>query len=170
MSSPFLAEIRIFSFNFPPKGWAMCNGQLLPIQQNAALFSILGTTYGGNGVQTFALPNLQGRVPLHMGTNGGNNFILGQSAGEETHTLIVSEMPTHTHAPVASSNGPAVAGPGGNFWASNTGATPYTTASNSSMANGAIGVAGGSQPHQNLSPLLTLNICIALVGIFPSRN
>lgn len=166
MATPFIAEIRIFSFNFPPKGWAMCNGQLLPISQNQALFAILGTTYGGNGITTFALPNLQGRVPLHV----GNNFNLGQSMGEETHTLIVSEMPTHTHTPVASSNAPDQAGPAGNFWASNTGSKPYTTPSNSSMAPGAIGVAGGSQPHQNLSPLLVLNICIALQGIFPSRN
>jgi microcystin-dependent protein len=166
MASPFIAEIRIFGFNFPPRGWALCNGQLLPISQNQALFAILGTTYGGNGVTTFALPNFQGRAPLHVGTG----FNLGQSTGEETHTLIVSEMPAHTHVPVGSSNGPTQAGPGGGFWSSNSGNTPYAAASNSSMAQGAIGTAGGSQPHQNLSPLLVLNICIALVGIFPSRN
>jgi microcystin-dependent protein len=166
VATPYLAEIRIFSFNFAPKGWASCNGQLLPINQNQALFSLLGTTYGGDGRTNFALPNFQGRVPLHV----GNGLNLGQSGGEENHTLIVSEMPAHTHTPVASSNNPDQPGPGGNFWASNTTVLPYAAPFNSTMIPAAIGSAGGSQPHQNLSPLLVFNMCIALQGIYPTQN
>ena len=166
MAEPFLSEIRIFSFSYNPQGWAKCDGQLLPINQNQALFSLLGTTYGGNGQTNFALPDLRGRVPIHVG--GG--LVLGQKAGEETHTLIVSEMPTHTHQAKASANGPTVPPPTSNFWASNTGFTPYGTTGDTAMSPQAIGNAGGSQPHENRSPYLTLNCCIALQGIFPSPN
>lgn len=174
MSEPFLSEIKIFSFNFPPKGWAFCNGQLLPINQNQALFSLLGTTYGGNGQTTFALPNLRGQVPLHM----GNGFTLGQTGGQEAHTLTISELPTHIHSLVPGNN--SVGGnannatqgvPGGNFLA-NSGKTVFTTVANPNAAMGgaAVNNVGGSQPHVNMSPYLVLNFCIALQGIFPSRN
>lgn len=166
MAEPFLSEIRIFSFNFPPKSWALCNGQLLPINQNQALFSLLGTTYGGDGRVNFALPDLRGRVAMHV----GNGFDLGQRAGTETHTLISPEMPAHTHQAKASANGPTVTPPTGNFWASNSGFTAYGNAGDTTMAPTAIGNTGGSQAHENRSPFLTLNYCIALQGIFPSPN
>src|SRR5215212_3781762 len=120
---PFLSEIRIFSFNFPPQGWAFCNGQLLPIGNNQALFSLLGTVYGGDGVNNFALPDLRGRAPIHMGPS----FNLGQRGGEEVHTLTMNEMPAHTHQARGSTDGPTVTPPANNFWASNTGFTPYAT-------------------------------------------
>ena len=166
MAEPFLSEIRIFSFSFAPQGWAQCNGQLLPINQNQALFSLLGTTYGGNGQTNFGLPDLRSRVPMHVGTG----LVLGQKAGEETHTLIASEMPAHTHQTKGSANGPTVTPPTSNFWASNTGFSPYGSSANIAMSPQAIGNAGGSQPHENRSPFLTLNCCIALQGIFPSPN
>ncbi len=165
MSTPFIAEIKIMSFNFPPKGWALCNGQLLPINQNQALFSLLGTTYGGDGRTTFALPNLQGRVPFHV----GNGHTLGERGGEEAHTLNLSEIPPHTHSPVGSSNVANAAAPTGNLWASFTSGA-YSAASNTSLNPASITNTGGSQAHNNLSPFLVLNFCIALQGIFPSRN
>jgi microcystin-dependent protein len=169
MSQPFLSEIKIFSFNFAPKGWALCNGQFLPINQNQALFSLLGTTYGGNGQTTFALPDLRSRIAMHE----GQGFTLGQAGGQEFHTLTSSEMPTHTHvvSPVANAAANADAGdPTGNLWA-NSGKTNYTTdAPNNAMNPGAITNVGGSQPHENRSPYLVLNFCIALQGIFPSQN
>jgi microcystin-dependent protein len=164
MSTPYLGEIRIVSFNFAPKGWALCNGQLLPINQNQALFSILGTTYGGNGQTTFALPNFQGRAPAHF----GNGFTLGQSAGEENHTLIISEMPTHTHLVSASSAAPDAGSMANNSWAANSGA--YDSNVTTVMNPASIGNQGGSQPHSNMQPYLVLNFVIALQGIFPSRN
>ncbi len=166
MAEPFLGEIKIVSFNFPPKGWAFCDGQLLPINQNQALFSILGTTYGGNGIQTFALPNLQGRVPVHI----GNGVALGESAGETAHTLTIPETPAHSHVPVASSNTPNATSPASNTWASNTGFSPYATTPNEAMSSRAINPTGGSQPHENMPPYLVLNFVIALQGIFPSQN
>ena len=166
MATPYLSELRIFSFNFPPKGWALCNGQLLAINQNQALFSLLGTAYGGNGQTTFGLPNLQGRVPLHV----GQGYVQGQTAGETSHTLINSEMPAHTHFVMGSSAAPNTALPANNFFAANTGYAPYSNTINQTMAPTAISQVGGSQPHENMSPYLTLNICIALQGIFPSRN
>ena len=166
MAEPFLSEIRIFSFGFAPRSWATCDGQLLPINQNQALFSLLGTTYGGNGQTNFALPDLRGRVPMHA----GRGLTLGQRGGEENHTLSLSEMPTHTHQAKASANGPTVTPPTNNFWASNTGFTPYGSTANTAMSVQAIGNTGGSQPHENKSPYLTLNCCIALQGIFPSPN
>lgn len=164
MASPFLGEIKIISWNFPPKGWALCNGQLLPINQNQALFSLLGTTYGGNGQTTFALPNLQGRVPIHT----GSGHTLGESAGEFFHTLNISELPAHTHVPVGSSAAPASPTASGNLWAVNAGL--YNATPDSAMNPACVLPTGGSQPHDNMSPYLVLNFVIALQGIFPSRN
>jgi microcystin-dependent protein len=164
MAEPFLSEIRIFSFNFPPRGWALCNGQLLPINQNQALFALLGTTFGGNGQVNFALPNLQGRVPMHVG--GG--LTLGQQGGEQAHTISINEMPAHTHQVRASADGPTVAPPTNNFWSSNTSFAPYGSTPDAAMSPQAITNVGGGQAHQNMSPFLTLNYSIALQGIFPS--
>jgi microcystin-dependent protein len=166
MASPFLSEIRIFSFGFAPRGWAQCNGQLLPINQNQALFALLGTTYGGNGQTNFALPDLRSRVPMHT----GNGHTLGERSGTETQTLTLSEMPAHAHPITASTDGPSVKPPTNNFWASNTGFAPYASSGNQSMSNLSISNTGGSQPHNNLSPYLVINFCIALQGIFPSQN
>jgi len=174
MATPFLSEIRLVSFNFPPKGWAICNGQLLPINQNQALFSLLGTTYGGDGRVTFALPNLQGRVPMQNGVDTfANSYTLGQSAGEASHTLTIQELPQHVHtlrasSAAANSNSPvnaAPAQPTGAVGAVYGPATALTT-----MAPQAIANTGGSQPHNNLQPYLVINFCIALTGIFPSQN
>ena len=166
MADNFLSEIRIFSFGFAPHGWALCNGQLLPINQNQALFSLLGTTYGGNGQTNFGLPNLQGRVPISF----GNSFTLGQLGGEYIHTLGLAEMPQHTHTLQTSSNSPDTKLPAGNYFASNTGFLPYSPTMEEQMSPTAVTSQGGSQPHQNQQPYLTLNFCIALQGIFPSQN
>jgi len=164
MSEPFLSEIKIMSFGFAPKGWALCNGQLLPINQNQALFALLGTTYGGNGQTTFALPNLQGRLPMHT----GNGHVLGEQAGEISHTLISSEMPAHNHLAQASTTAAAAPIPTGNALA---GAGIYSPLTNTvSLAAGTVANVGGSQPHTNMQPYLTLSFCIALQGIFPSQN
>jgi microcystin-dependent protein len=166
MSEPFLSEIRVFSFNYAPKGWAMCNGQILPINQNQALFSLLGTTYGGNGIQTFALPNLQGCIPMHM----GNGLTLGQTGGEISHVLTMGEMPAHTHIPNANTTAADQTTPSGNYWG-NGGLTSYATGGDGSKMNASsIGGFGGGAAHDNMSPYLVLNFCIALQGIFPSRN
>jgi len=172
MSEPFLAELKVVSFNFAPKGWTMCNGQLLPINQNQAIFSLLGTTFGGNGQTTFALPNLQGRIPVHVGA--GNASVMGQAYGEYNHTLTISELPAHTH-PMGVSSGPASqAAPASAIYAdtsSTQGLNAYkTTGGGQSMNPGVISNVGGSQPHQNTMPYLVLNWIIALQGIFPSRN
>ena len=164
MAEPYLAEIRIFSFNFPPKGWALCNGQLLPINQNQALFSLLGTVYGGDGRVNFALPNLQGRMPVHV----GNGILLGQVGGETAHTLSISEMPAHTHAAVGSSTPANLGVPTGNLWA--TGNAAYNPTPNTAMNPACVLPVGGSQPHENMSPYLVVFFCIALQGIFPSQN
>jgi len=167
MGTPFLSEIKIISFNYPPKGWAFCDGQLLPINQNQALFSLMGTTYGGDGRVSFGLPNLQGRIPLHMGAG----FTLGELAGEQSHTLTVSELPGHTHPANCNSNPGTQASPGGNFWAQdNNGNAPYSTSAGGALNAGAITSVGGSQAHLNLAPYLTVNFIIALQGIFPSQN
>jgi microcystin-dependent protein len=166
MSQPYLGEIRIVSFSFPPKGWAFCNGQTMSIQQNSALFAILGTTYGGNGVQTFALPNLQGRIPYHV----GNGLVLGETGGESAHTLNISELPAHNHVPVGSKSDPSAAVAAGNLWARNN-ASPYAASPNNNPMNPqCVQPAGGNQPHNNLPPFLVLNFVVALVGVFPSRN
>lgn len=167
MSEPFLGEIKIISWNFPPKGWTFCNGQLLPINQNQALFSILGTTYGGDGRQTFGLPNLQGRSPVHV----GNGIALGERGGETSHTLNISELPAHNHAPEGSSNNATTSSATGNLWAKViTGPQPYSSTPNVAMNPACILPTGGNQPHENMSPYLVLNFVIALQGIFPSPN
>jgi microcystin-dependent protein len=166
MSEPFLGQVSIFGFGFAPKGWALCNGQLLSINQNQALFALLGTTYGGNGIQTFALPNLQGSLPLHF----GNGTTQGQVQGTPTVTLMTSEMGAHNH-PAHCSSGATALVPNGMFWAADVdGNLPYSNTGTAAMAMGAIGNAGGSQAHPNLAPYTVLNFCIALAGIFPSRN
>ena len=170
MAEPFLAEIRMMSFNFPPKGWAFCNGQLLPINQNQALFSLLGTTYGGNGQTTFALPDLRGRVPLHV----GSGFTLGQHAGEENHTLTTNEMPSHFHTLSGSTVQGNSPNPNfnnvGNVLAPDPG-NAYGPPNNlTNLKPGSIANVGGSQPHQNMQPFLTINFSIALQGIFPSQT
>jgi len=165
MSEPFLGEIKIISWNFPPKGWSFCNGQLLPINQNQALFSILGTTYGGDGRVNFGLPNLQGRSPVHV----GNGIALGELGGETSHTLNISEIPAHNHVPAGSSNTATDPSPVGNLWDTDTN-KPYSPTANTAMLPACILPAGGSQPHENMSPYLVLNFIIALQGIFPSQN
>lgn len=169
MGTPYLGELKIMSFNFAPRGWAQCNGQLLPINQNQALFSLLGTTYGGNGQTTFGLPNLQGRTPLHFGAG----LTQGQQIGAGTHTLIQSEIPAHSHGiavsnaaatletPVNAPNGNALAQPASNLYG-----VPINLVATAQVLSNA----GGNQPHSNQQPFLVLNICIALQGIFPSQN
>ena len=167
MADPFLSEIKIMAFNFAPKGWALCNGQLMPINQNQALFSLLGTTYGGNGQTNFALPNLQGRAPMHV----GNGSILGQSAGEEAHTLSGAELPAHSHVVSASTDPASAAAPSGSVGYARSGTSAYASpGAPVAMAAQTSSSAGGSQPHPNMAPYLTLNFCIALQGIYPSRN
>lgn len=168
MSNPFLGEIRIFGFNFAPRGWAFCSGQLLPIAQNTALFSLLGTTYGGNGQTNFALPDLRGRVPLSMGQGPGlSNYTEGEVAGSETVTLIATQMPTHSHI-VNANNGAATTTRPSNSYPAPSG---FSATSDGTTENpGVIASAGGSQPHENRQPYLALNFCIAMEGIFPSRN
>lgn len=166
MSEPFLGEVKIISWNFPPKGWAFCNGQLLPINQNQALFSILGTTYGGDGRVTFALPNLQGRMPVHV----GNGIVLGELGGETAHTLNISELPAHNHVPVGSNTNPPTApSAAGNLWSANN-AKPFAASATGAMNPAGVAPTGGNQPHENMSPYLVLNFIIALQGIFPSQN
>jgi microcystin-dependent protein len=170
MSTPFMTEIRIFTFNFAPKGWALCNGQLLPINQNQALFSLMGTTYGGNGQTTFGLPNLQGRVAM----GAGQGHILGERGGEEAHTIIQSELPAHIHpatADVKTGNNTAI-NPN-NAYIANTGATQLYSGGSANMVAmypQMVSSIGGSQGHENRQPFLTLSFCIALQGIFPSQN
>ena len=171
MSEPFLGQISVTSFNFPPKGWAFCNGQLLPINQNQALFALLGTTYGGDGRVNFALPNLQGRVPLHRGVSpDGTSFSLGQSGGEQSHTLTISELPTHGHLS-GSVNQAITTTPDSEALAARPrrGQSRYTSGSGIAFNDGAPPI-GGSQAHSNLQPLLVLTYIIALQGIFPSQT
>lgn len=165
MAEPFMAEIRIMSFGFPPKGWALCNGQLMQINQNQALFSLLGTTYGGDGRTTFGLPNLQARVPVHV----GDGLTLGEVGGEAAHTLTLAEGPQHPHTAMASSdNGSTVVATGNVLAAANN---LYTAAQQlTPLLPGTVTPVGGSQAHENMAPYLTLNFCIALQGIFPSPN
>jgi microcystin-dependent protein len=178
MSSPFVAEIRIFGFNFPPTGWALCDGQLLPISQNTALFSLIGTFYGGDGKSTFGLPNLQDSVPLHVGGNqpgpGLSTYFLGQQSGESSVTLIQTEMPAHSHTVMGIGSLGNRTTPVGNSISRVSGSTPFVPGSPApplvSMAATTIAPTGGSFPHNNMMPYLTLNFCIALQGVFPPRS
>lgn len=172
MSEPFLAEVRIVGFNFAPRGWAFCDGQILPINQNQSLYSLLGTTYGGDGRTSFALPDLRGRTPIHVGSSNGTSHPQGQKGGEETLSLAVNEMPQHKHQ-VAVNTSTTVAKtdePGGQVLAV-AAENVYGAATNlAAMGNGTIANAGGGLAHDNMMPYLALNFCIALRGLFPSRN
>ncbi|WP_342559308.1 tail fiber protein [Metasolibacillus sp. FSL K6-0083] len=166
MTEAFLGEIRLFAFNQIPNGWLPCNGQLLKTTANQALYSLLGTTYGGNGQTTFALPNLQGRVPLHK----GQSISFGEAGGEEAHTLTVAEMPAHTHAVYADAATTTEASPQNHTWGTVSGETIYAQNSNVTMNIAALSSAGQSAAHNNMQPYLALSFCIAVVGIYPSRN
>ncbi len=170
MSQPFLGEIRVLSFNFPPRGWFACEGQLLPISQYTALFSLIGTFYGGNGTSTFALPDFRGRAPIHQ----GNNFFIGQSAGSETATILESNLPAHSHTLAASTAVATTQSPTGAYLAQpeRSGPALYETtgAASTALAIGSLASAGGNQPISTHQPTVVLNFCIAYQGIFPSRN
>ncbi len=176
-TEPYIGQISIFAGNFAPRGWAQCNGQLLSIAQNTALFSILGTTYGGDGRVTFALPDLRGRVPVHMGQGPGlSNYVEGESSGSETVTLISTQMPAHTHLVTCSGSGgasdnPTNAVPGlATESTTRNAVNSYNPTADATMAVNMVQPAGGSQPHENMQPFLVLNFIIATEGIFPSRN
>ena len=167
MAEPFLSEIRIMTFQFAPKGWALCNGQLLPINQNQALFSLLGTAFGGDGRVNFALPDLRGRTPIHV----GSAHTLGERGGEQAHTLSIAELPTHTHVENGSTVTATLDSPGGNLFATTTSNSIYGGPSQLVAMNpGMVTNTGGSQAHLNMQPFLTVSFCIALQGIFPSPN
>jgi len=172
---PFVAEIRIFPFNFAPKGWAFCDGQILPLSQNTALFSLLGTTYGGDGKSNFALPDLQGRAPMHPGQGPGLSLHdLGETGGSETVSLLESEIPSHSHTVMANAAVGNRTTPAANSISRVTGSTPFVPGSPAppiiTMSPNSIAPAGGDQPHNNMQPYLTLNFCIALQGVFPPRT
>jgi microcystin-dependent protein len=165
---PFVGQIMMVAFNFAPKGWALCNGQLLPIAQNTALFSLIGTYYGGDGRTTFALPNLQGRVPIHQGSSvGTSNYAIGTSGGVEHVTLLVNNLPAHSHTANCNTALGSNSNPAKNFWAE---APAYATSANSQMAATAVGTTGGNQPVTVVQPFLCVNFIIALTGIYPARD
>ena len=165
MSEPFLAEVKMVGFNFAPRGWALCDGQILPINQNQSLYSLLGTTYGGDGRTSFALPDLRGRTPIHV----SSGHLQGQKSGSETHSLSSAEMPIHTHSMRATSAAVTTNLPDGNLPGVNP-SSPYRSDSNGDMGNEQIANAGTGQAHENMQPFLAVNFCIALQGLFPSRN
>jgi microcystin-dependent protein len=170
MSQPYIGEIRMVGFNFAPVDWAFCDGSLIPISQNETLFTLIGTTYGGDGVTTFALPNLQSRIPFHQGNNAGNSLVLGQISGSETVTVLPTQMPGHTHTLMASSSAGTQPSPTSGLWAK-SGLGEYSTeAPTKSMAASTTLPAGGSQPHNNLPPFLVINFIISLFGIYPSQG
>jgi len=166
MSSPFIGEIRMFAGNFAPVGWAFCDGAVIPISQNDALFNLIGTTYGGDGQSTFALPNLQSSVPVHVGPG----FALGQTGGAETVTLTTSQIPAHSHVPQANSAPGTQAGPSGGAWAESTLDQFSSSSPSVNMSPTALGSSGGSQPHDNMAPFLVINFILSLFGIFPSQT
>jgi microcystin-dependent protein len=173
MADPFVAEIRIFAFNFAPRYWAFCDGQILPISQNTALFSLLGTTYGGNGMSTFALPDLQGSAPMHPGQGPGLSLHdLGETGGTETVTLLESEIPAHSHTVSVSAGDAYAQSPAGEKLATGIGIGQYAPASGPSapLSSSALAPAGGGLPHNNMQPYLTFNFCIALAGVYPPRT
>lgn len=166
MAEPYLAEIRIMSFAFPPKGWALCNGQTLPINQNLALFALLGTTFGGNGQTNFALPDLRGRVPIHP----GSGYTVGQNGGAQSHSLTAQQMPTHSHVLQGSTLAGDATRPNGRLLATEPASTYAPPPATVALAAASVTTVGGSQPHPNMQPYLTISFCIALQGIFPSTN
>lgn len=167
MGSPYVGEIRMFAGNFAPAGWALCQGQLLAISENDVLFNLIGTTYGGDGQNTFALPDLQSRVPVHQGPG----FVIGQTGGVESVTLSTQQIPSHSHVPQAFASGGNQAKPDGGVWASSSPATQFSSVAPSvAMANGTLALSGGSQPHDNMVPFLAINFIISLFGIFPSQT
>ena len=172
MSSPYIGEIRMFGGNFPPSGWAFCNGQLLPISENDALFTLIGTTYGGDGQSTFALPDLRGRAPIHMGTGPGlGTYSIGEQAGVESVTLTTQQIPTHTHAWMASTGGGTSNTPVNNVIGTPPQMKPYRLGTPGDAMSGAtIQPAGGQQPHENLQPYLTISFIISLFGVFPTQS
>ena len=172
MSNPFVAEIRIAGFNFAPRGWAQCNGQLLPISQNTALFSLLGTFYGGDGKSTFALPNLQGSAPLHPGQGPGlSQYFLGQQGGSENVTLLQTEIPVHNHSVGVSTGDGLDQGPANSLLATGIGVGQYVPPpTNTTLSPTTLGVSGSSFPHNNMMPYITMNFIIAMQGVFPARN
>ena len=171
MSEPFLAEVRMVGFNFAPRGWAFCDGQILPINQNQSLYSLLGTTYGGDGRTSFALPDMRGRTPIHTGASNGTFHSLGQKSGEETHTLSAAEMPQHDHSAHATSDTANTPDPSGHLLADSAPNELWAAAASlQNMNTGTVANVGGSQGHENMQPYLAVNFCIALQGLFPSRN
>lgn len=175
MSEPFLAEVRIVGFNFAPRGWAFCDGQILPINQNQSLYSLLGTTYGGDGRTSFGLPDLRGRVPMHVGASNGTNHREGQKSGEETHTLSAAEMPQHNHTLEATNDSANQPSPLGHLPAQVTAGVDFVYSSGNTNLNVTLNAAsianvGGGQAHNNMQPYIAVNFCIALQGLFPSRN
>lgn len=173
MSEPFLAEIRIYGFNFAPRGWAFCDGQILPINQNQSLYSLLGTTYGGDGRTSFGLPDMRGRTPIHVGrSNGGEFHTEGQKSGEETHTLAAAEMPNHDHVAQASSTNANQNSAQGNLPAAalNLYIPEASNPTRQPISSSTVANVGGSQSHDNMQPYIAINFCIALRGLFPSRN
>ncbi|MGH9891014.1 MAG: phage tail protein [bacterium] len=171
MSDPYIGEIKLVGFNFPPVGWALCDGQLLSIAQNDALFALIGTTYGGDGQTTFALPDFRSRIPIHQGTgSSGTTYTIGENGGTETVTLTVNQLPAHTHPAKAQSGAGNQAGPGGNVWASSSLNQYNPSAADSDMNALAITSSGGNQPHDNMMPFLAINFIIALEGIFPAQG
>ncbi len=171
MSEPFIAEIRMFGFTFAPKGWADCNGQILSIAQNTALFSLLGTTYGGNGTSTFALPNLQNMIPVGMGQGPGlSQYVLGETSGTTNVTLLSNQMPQHNHSFGSNSGDADATNPASSVPARATGETPFVAGAPNTALSTTIGLVGGGQPHNNLMPYLSVRFCIALQGVFPARN
>ena len=173
MSEPFLAQIQIYGFNFAPKGWALCAGQIMPISQNTALFSLLGTTYGGNGLSTFGLPNLQGRVPIHAGQGPGlTQRDLGEQAGQEFVTILTSQLPAHNHPATCNDAVGTSYDPAANVWSTDAGQNNEYSSGNvaGQMSPNAVQPTGNGFPHNNMQPYLVVNYCIALVGIFPARS
>lgn len=171
MSEPFLAEVRLMGFNFAPRGWAFCDGQILPINQNQSLYSLLGTTYGGDGRTSFALPDLRGRAPIHTGrSNGGADHTLGQKSGEETHTLAANEMPQHDHILEAVVEDGNITNPTGHYLARSVTEVYRDPDNLGAMRSGTVANVGGGQAHENMQPYIAVNFCIALQGLFPSRN
>lgn len=171
MSDPYIGEIRMFGGNFPPAGWAFCDGQLVPISENDALFTLIGTTYGGDGQETFALPNLQSRVPMHSGAGGdGITYQLGESGGVESVTLTTQQIPIHNHIQLASNDPAQVQTPGGNIPAQGAGVIYTSSSSPIPLSPQTLTPVGGSQPHENMQPFLCISFIISLFGIFPSQN